>query len=300
MVVEDCGPDPTLEAFVKDRFGSKVEYHRNKVRRGLFDNWNACIELCQTRWLSILHDDDYLDPEFVSNMQQLSAAAPGCSLYFGETIVVNELGTRAKRMNAPFSAPWRRVEIADFLHMNLIGFPGQLIRIDAANALGGFRPSSLFCGDWEMWVKLTARYGAAQIGRTVGFLRHHDDWGRGTNKVARSGKKQGLIIVQHKRTLAALRAKGLKARFDREKLLREHPQSTKFLIAYASCFPPRLLEYNFRLLARSKPPHRPYALFQWLAKTLGPGFIRMISRAWNALRRLVVVGKCLHLGAGPL
>ena len=65
IVVEDCGPDPTLEAFVRKEFGSRIEYFRNQRRRGIFGNWNACMDLCQTAWLSILHDDDYLAPGFV-------------------------------------------------------------------------------------------------------------------------------------------------------------------------------------------------------------------------------------------
>src|SRR5579859_4880937 len=44
IVVEDCGPDAGLQDFVLERFGSRITYHRNPRRRGLFDNWNACIE----------------------------------------------------------------------------------------------------------------------------------------------------------------------------------------------------------------------------------------------------------------
>ena len=43
-VVEDCGPDPTLESWVKAEFGPRIDYFRNPRRRGLFDNWNACVE----------------------------------------------------------------------------------------------------------------------------------------------------------------------------------------------------------------------------------------------------------------
>src|SRR5436853_6494964 len=72
MVVEDCGPDATLQDFIKGKFGSHIEYHRNAQRRGLFDNWNACLELCRTPWISILHDDDFLDPTFVPAMIELA------------------------------------------------------------------------------------------------------------------------------------------------------------------------------------------------------------------------------------
>src|SRR6266545_4186650 len=77
IVVEDCGPDPTLESFVKQHFGSRVRYFRNPRRRGLFDNWNACVELCRTAWLSILHDDDFLAPCFVESMLELSEKSHG-------------------------------------------------------------------------------------------------------------------------------------------------------------------------------------------------------------------------------
>jgi hypothetical protein len=217
-------------------------------------------------------------------MQELFRKAPGRGLYFGETIVVDAGGKHVKPMDPPLVVDWRPIKVSDFLHTNLIGFPGQLFRVSDAQAVGGFRPTSLFCGDWEMWVKLTARCGSAQIGRPVGYLRHHDEWGRGTNKVARSGKKQGLIIVQHKRTLAQLRSGGENIWFNRERLLSEHPISTKFLVGYASFFPPRLLAYNYLLLALSTAPHWRYAVFQWFARKLGSRFIRLVSRVWYRTR----------------
>src|SRR5207237_4074220 len=64
IVLEDCGPDPGMQSFVEQEFGTRVEYIRNPRRRGLFDNWNACLEHCRTGWLSILHDDDMLTPAF--------------------------------------------------------------------------------------------------------------------------------------------------------------------------------------------------------------------------------------------
>src|SRR2546425_6554603 len=134
IVVEDCGPDPTLEGFVRGKFGSMVQYYRNPRRRGLFDNWNACIERCETPWLSILHDDDFLDPGFVAAMHELFQKAPGRGLYFGETIVVDATGRSIKPMDPPLNADWRPVDVAGFLYTNLIGFPGQLFRVEDARA----------------------------------------------------------------------------------------------------------------------------------------------------------------------
>ena len=68
MIVEDCGPDPGLERFIRSRFGSQINYRRNPWRRGLFDNWNACVELCRTPWLCLLHDDDFLAHDFLARL----------------------------------------------------------------------------------------------------------------------------------------------------------------------------------------------------------------------------------------
>jgi len=68
IVVEDCGPDPGMRDYIQDRFGGRIRYFRNPRNRGLFDNWNACMEYSRTPWLSILHDDDRLHPWFIEEM----------------------------------------------------------------------------------------------------------------------------------------------------------------------------------------------------------------------------------------
>src|SRR5947209_4208659 len=76
IVVEDCGPDPTSRDLVRREFGARVGYFLNARRRGIFGAANACVELCPTPWLSILHDDDYLAPEFVEAMLELHRHCP--------------------------------------------------------------------------------------------------------------------------------------------------------------------------------------------------------------------------------
>ena len=82
IVVEDCGPDAGLEQFVRQEFGSRIEYIRNPRRRGLFGNWNACLGYSGRPWLSILHDDDYLAPGFIEAMLESEPAGPGLRIVF--------------------------------------------------------------------------------------------------------------------------------------------------------------------------------------------------------------------------
>ena len=222
IVVEDCGPDPTLEAFVKAEFGSRIDYFRNPKRRGLFGNWNACLELCRTEWITILHDDDFLARNYVAAMIELTKAAPGRALYFGVTTVVNEEGApMAEHAQVRLSGRWFEKGLSDVLY-GPSWFPGHLFPVLTAKRLGMFRETSFFCGDWEMWAKLLADGGGAQINEEVAFVRDHGGLDKATNKIIHAGRQYPLSYVQHKRVLALL-PDGARMKFDRTQFVKRCP-----------------------------------------------------------------------------
>ena len=276
MVVEDCGPDPGLQKFIQTCFGSRIEYHRNPRRRGLFDNWNACTELCQTKWLSILHDDDFLAPGFVRAILDLSKKAAGRGFYFGRVVVINSAGNQLLPAPLPLQAAWREVDLHSFANINPVLFPGQLFATDCARSLGGFRSGSTFTGDWEMWFRLSAAYGSAQTGEQVAFVRAHSGGERGTRQIERSGKKFGMDNVQRKRNLAVLKRMGRDVQFERQP--KDWPPiPSRFLIAYGAGYTPRILAYNTRLFLKSQPPHWPYKFLQFSVRLVGSRLFRLLS-----------------------
>jgi len=283
MVVEDCGPDPTLEGFVKGEFGSRIEYVRNPRRRGLFGNWNACLELCRTEWISILHDDDFLAPNYVQAMISLSNEAPGRALYFGLTTAVDVHGSPIAEM-APvrLSRRWVDRGLSDVLYGPFL-FPGHLFPVATAKRLGMFRETSFFCGDWEMWAKLLAERGGAQINEEVAFVRDHGDPNKETNKIVRAGRQYPLTYVQHKRVLALL-PEGARMKFDRTQFVSRSPLPTRFLLRFGDSLRPRMLNYHLSLLQLCQAPHLRYAIFQQLARLGGARFVRLMSRVWNIYR----------------
>lgn len=40
-------------------------YYRNEENLGMFGNWNRCIELARGEWVTLLHDDDLLIPNYL-------------------------------------------------------------------------------------------------------------------------------------------------------------------------------------------------------------------------------------------
>lgn len=284
IVVEDCGPDPTLEAFVKQEFGSRIEYVRNPLRRGLFGNWNACMELCRTPWLSILHDDDFLSPNFVEEMVKLSAAAPGLDLYFGQTVMVNERSEPVEYPIRAVKSPWMRIGLSDIIYLTPFPFPGQVFSVDAARAVGSFCVSSYYTGDWEMWAKLIARTGSAQTATVVAYNRWHAGWDRGSNRVMREGRLTPASYMQHKRILALLPPES-RPPFSRAEYQRRYLIPVNFLLRYGASLSPRLLRYHVRLLLMSPAPQWRYALFKQAARLGGAAFVKAASIVWNLGRK---------------
>ena len=283
IVVEDCGPDATLQDFVLSKFGDRIQYFRNPRRRGLFDNWNACIELCTTPFLSILHDDDFLEPNFVAAMQELISQAPDCGLYFGRPQTVDARGRKICNNHPPMDTPWRKVSLRDFAARNVVFFPGQLFSVEAARAVGGFRRTSFYCGDFEMWARLVHQFGAAQTSAMVASVRTHDQLGRGTTRVERSGKIHAFTFVQLKRVRAMLRAQGINAPLDRRELLGESQLSTRFVLKNAATFSPRMLRYNYGLFMCSRSWKLTYTALQLAARFLGPSSLKWASKAYRSV-----------------
>jgi glycosyltransferase involved in cell wall biosynthesis len=277
MVVEDCGPDAEMQGFVCHEFGSRIEYLRNPTRRGLFDNWNGCLDYCRTPWLCILHDDDFLEPTFVESMIELSRQAPDCGLYFGQVTIVNESGQMLSTARPPLGASWRRAELAAMLDATDFPFAGILFKVVCARANGGFRKTSQFCGDFEMWCNITAHYGSAQTERNVSYSRSHEGIERGSTKIHINGRLRPLVFVQQKRIIHLLRQQGKTVRFDRRRFLGSMPMAVSELLRRGWIWSPRLLRYHIELVRLSTAPSRRYAVFQTLSHVLGSPFVKAAS-----------------------
>ena len=274
IVVEDCGPDAALREYITAEFGDRIRYFRNPTNRGLFDNWNASMEYCQTPWLSILHDDDLLHPNFVETMLALAKVATPRALYFGRAAGLAEDGKIHPAPPVAWPKGWRDLDVSEFADECCVLFPGQLFRVADVQSLGGFRKNSYFTGDWDMWFRLALRFGAAQTATEVAINRSHEGVDRGTSRVIRMGWKWALDNVQRKRNLALLqKEKGTVIPFDRAKLLSASPIPSRLLLRHARGFTRRILAYNAWLFVRSKPPHGRYAALQWLVRLGGPGVL---------------------------
>lgn len=173
LVVSDNSTDARSEHVVRPIFATwpgPSTYVRHEPSRGRTENQNACIDLATGSWQLILHDDDYLLAGGLQHvLKGIRGAAPDERVLLFGVRVVDEHGKRLRHQR--FRAR-RRLSPADALRRLLTGssfvrMPAICVRRDAYAEAGGFDTRFRNADDYDMWIRLFARYGVTTMPSTI-------------------------------------------------------------------------------------------------------------------------------------
>lgn len=108
VVLDDYADgDEKTEEIVFDyiqRYGN-ISYFRNKKNLGQYAAWNRAVELSPTKWFCLLHDDDYLDENYLSTMDS----------------AINKVGNEVGLIGSYFHTIDERLEVNESkIHRSLI------------------------------------------------------------------------------------------------------------------------------------------------------------------------------------
>lgn len=72
LVVDNDPNQPDFAIAEMTEFdGHNFSYYKNHDNLGMFGNWNQCLNLAKGKYITLLHDDDLLLPEFARQMNRL-------------------------------------------------------------------------------------------------------------------------------------------------------------------------------------------------------------------------------------
>lgn len=155
----------------------KLLYFRNKENIGLCGNWNRCIELARGHYVTILHDDDWLDPDYLSvAYNQISGKK---AILFkpriwdfrnyktGSKIKFDSFKSQV-RLLFDHVFPKTNLDLKDlYLRNPSYGTLGIMFETNAIKNLGGFQEDLYPILDYDLLVKYVRRYGAKLIKKRV-------------------------------------------------------------------------------------------------------------------------------------
>ena len=169
IVVDDGSPDDTGARVAPLVEAGRVRYVRRE-NGGLAAARNTGAAHARGEFLLFLDDDDLLVPTALEVMADALAARPDYAFVYGSWV-------RFAGAAAPAPDDGQPPEVADrnaFLMFNRIGTAGTvLMRRAAFEAVGGFDASLKKVEDWDMWLRMLARYPALNVGRPVLYYRLH-------------------------------------------------------------------------------------------------------------------------------
>jgi glycosyltransferase involved in cell wall biosynthesis len=102
IVVSDNASTDGTETLIRSKADSRVRYFRHEKSIGGTNNFNFCVEQARGAYFLLLHDDDLIDPDFISTCVRaldgnlnVGVVRTGIRLIDGDGKVISERENRA-------------------------------------------------------------------------------------------------------------------------------------------------------------------------------------------------------------
>lgn len=170
IVVDNHSSHTRFKDFVLELGMPHVKYFLNESNVGMVENWNRCIQLSDTEWVTILHDDDKLNEDYIKNVSRyFNDISVGCIAVRCE--LGSEPSTVFNKKYDKISAAFRINSIDYFMFTNLSPFPGITIRKDVALKAGLFNADRFPISDYEFWIRVFENTKIIKLNSILAFYR---------------------------------------------------------------------------------------------------------------------------------
>ena len=176
-VVDDASKRADVRALVQavDPTG-RVVLIRHDSRLGLGGNWNRAVAAAHGELVHLLHQDDYVLPGFYARIDRMFRRAPSIGMAFCRCRIVDGGNRRIKTSSR---LRWTAGVVDDWLPLiaerQRVQCPAAVVSRSAYEAVGGYRLDLCLALDWEMWVRIGARYEVGYEPRSLAVYCRHAD-----------------------------------------------------------------------------------------------------------------------------
>lgn len=181
LICDDASRDDTLKV-VLCICGKRARIVVNDSGKsmGLASNWNRCVAEASGDWITILHQDDLLEPEFLEEHRRIAELHKSAGLIIGPVKMVDATGHESTLgEDSDFRWPdrfalWPAGALSRVLvKSNPIRCPGVSFRKELHTRLGGFDANWKYVVDWDFWHRLGQITDVAVLGDCLASQRWH-------------------------------------------------------------------------------------------------------------------------------
>lgn len=163
IIVVDDGSTDTTASLIRTRYGAKVQYI-HQVNTGVSAARNNGIRAAHADWLTFLDSDDEWLPEKLDQQWRVIQSEPHCWIVHGDEIWIRD-GHRVNPMAK--HAKCGGMIYQHCLPLCAISPSAVMIHREVFTAIGLFDESLPVCEDYDLWLRITARYPVHYIPRAL-------------------------------------------------------------------------------------------------------------------------------------
>lgn len=150
VIVVDNNPEKGCETeqLLRSYSDKRLSYYKNTENIGMVGNWNMCVDLSKSKWVTILHDDDALHPNFLEYFFKVLELNPRMSAF---SCSMFHVGEDVSFTSIYFNQKLQKISKKSFLLGNVSPFPGIVFQ---KNVNYKFNETLYPIADYDFWYHL--------------------------------------------------------------------------------------------------------------------------------------------------
>jgi glycosyltransferase involved in cell wall biosynthesis len=182
IVLDDASTDKSAQLCKSSKWNGKIKYFYNESPTGFAEAWNSAVEKASCDYVSILHQDDLLDKEFLSVMEKRASYYSDVRHFFATADYISESDLVIKRAPEPYlDKPfrWSGKEYAShYLHgvlenKHIHRCPGVITHRKLILEKCRFRKEAGHIADDDFFYRIGRYTDVVGISRPLANFRHH-------------------------------------------------------------------------------------------------------------------------------
>ncbi len=185
LVIDDCSPDDSVEVLRRYESHPKVRLIIRERNGGWVTVSNQGVEMSSGEFVIFANCDDECDPRMIERLIDAMNANPSAGIAFCRSLLVDEHGRisgddfaireKAFRIRCATDTLLTGSEMSRFLlHCCVIpNLSAALLRKECFSSIGNFTSAYRVGSDWDVFIRIAARYDFAYIAEPLNRFRQH-------------------------------------------------------------------------------------------------------------------------------
>lgn len=184
VAVDDASTDQSAQILRSPEWGGRIQYIFNEKSSGFVDAWNRVVNYSQSDYVTILHQDDLLDPDYLYHIEQALKSYPNCKHIYSGYYYIDELGNRIGESPKPHTLTPKVISGKEYAHRYLGGVvrnrhihrcPGVTTERNLLLEKCKYRKEAGLIADDDFFIRVGHFTDIIEISQPLASFRNHDE-----------------------------------------------------------------------------------------------------------------------------